>query len=66
MKTKKHKGFEYFCDWCYYGMVAVRPIGEKDFNKTQHFISEEKALDWIDNEVIDQEIIEVRNKLGYE
>lgn len=41
-----YNGYEIFFDECYYGMIAVRPVGCRDFMKTQHVgtIAEAKAF----------------------
>lgn len=38
--------WEYFVDESYYGMYAVRPVGDKNFNSPRlfHFADEEDAI----------------------
>ena len=43
-----YKGYEIFFDSSYYGMVAVRKIGCKDFNKTQHVDDVDAAKRYVD------------------
>lgn len=44
-----YKNYEIFFDDCYYGMIAVRPVGCRDFNKTQHVGTEKEAEAYVDS-----------------
>jgi hypothetical protein len=44
--SKPAKGYEIFSDMTYYDLWAARTIGERDFNRTLHFSTQQEAVDW--------------------
>ncbi len=59
-----YKGYEIFFDDCYYGMIAVRPVGCRDFNKTQHVCSEAEAKAYVNSILRDGNKIGAQKGLG--
>ncbi len=46
-----YKGYELFHDECYYGLVACRLKGNKNFYETNHFKNMDKAKKYVDDEL---------------
>lgn len=46
-----YKGFELFYDDCYYGLIACRPKGNKNFEEAHHFKTMDEAKEYVDKEL---------------
>lgn len=52
-----YKNYEIFYDPSYYDMCAVRPVGNKIFDETNHFITMDECKQFVDNQYIIHNIV---------